>query len=211
MANPTLATLRTNVARDLRDPSMKTFQSAYITDLINSGIEEVSRVYPQEVIEEVTAAPGTTAYDTDCTTVFRVEVNRPSVTTGNIVLAENTYETADRGAGWEHFAGQIRLSYSQGAALLAGDEIIVWGYAPRPQLTSDAQVSVLDDAAEWGVRRYARAAAFQLMHNDRALFKQWQGGSQNTDVSPNQLNQMVSLYASEWDRTRNYLRRLRRN
>ena len=96
------------------------------------------------------------------------------------------------------------------SAVPATDEIHLWGYAHRPQLVVDADVSVLDDTAEWGVRRYARAQAFALMQNDRALFKQWQGASQNTDVSPNQLNQMVSLYASEWDRTRNYLRRLRR-
>ena len=45
------------------------------------------------------------------------------------------------------------------------------------------------------------------MLSERALFTQWQAASQNSDISPTQLNQMVALYAGEWDRARNHLRR----
>jgi hypothetical protein len=92
----------------------------------------------------------------------------------------------------------------------ATDTFKVWGYAPYPQLVNGADESMLDDSGEWGVRRFVRSQAFQTMHSDRAMFKQWQGQAQNTDVSPNMLSQMVAFYTSEWDRTRNHLRRLRR-
>ena len=207
MANPTLAQLRTRVARDLRDPNMRTFLSAYVDDLINSGIEEVSRLYPREVVLEIAPLAGTYTYAVDIDTAFRAEIWRSGALAS--VLTENDGTSSQ--TGWDLFGGQLRLPRSViDSAVPATDEIHLWGYAHRPQLVVDADVSVLDDTAEWGVRRYARAQAFALMQNDRALFKQWQGASQNTDVSPNQLNQMVSLYASEWDRTRNYLRRLRR-
>lgn len=207
MANPTLAQLRTKVARDLRDPNMRTFLSAYVDDLINAGIEEVSRLYPREVVLEVVPVAGDYTYAVNIDTAFRAEMWRSGVLAA--VLTENDGTSSQ--TGWDLFGGELRLPSSViDNANVSTDRIALWGYANRPQLTADADVSVLDDTAEWGVRRYARAQAFALMQNDRALFKQWQGGSQNTDVSPNQLNQMVSLYASEWDRTRNYLRRLRR-
>lgn len=207
MANPTLATLRTMVARDLRDPNMRTFLAAYVDDLINAGIEEVSRIYPREVVLEVNPVPGTYTYALTIDSIFRVEVWRSNALAA--VLDQNDGTSSQ--TGYDLFGGELRFpSHVIDNAVPATDTIAVWGYAPRPQLTADADVSVLDDTAMWGVRRFARAQAFALMHNDRALFKQWQGQSQNTDVSPNQLNQMVSLYQSEWDRTRNYLRRLRR-
>lgn len=207
MANPTLAQLRTKVARDLRDPNMRTFLAAYVDDLINGGIEEVSRVYPREVVVEVAPVASTYAYTVDIDTAFRAELWR----SGSLVTTLTENDGTSSQTGWELFAGQLRLPSSViDSSTPATDVIHLWGYADRPQLEDDTDVSVLDDTAEWGVRRYARSQAFALLQNDRALFKQWQGASQNTDVSPNQLNQMVSLYASEWDRTRNYLRRLRR-
>ena len=203
----TLAQLRTAVARDLRDPSMQTFVAAVITDLINAGIEEVSRIYPREVVEELTPVASTYEYSTVCETAFRVEVWRSGKF--HVLLTPNEGETSQ--TGWDLWAGKLRLSAPMvDQASVATDTYRVWGYAPYAQLTADGDVSDLDTRGEWAVRHFARAQAFTLMHNDRAMFKQWQGQSQNTDVTSNQLNQMVSLYNSEWDRTRNYLRRLRR-
>lgn len=202
---PTLVQLRTGVARDIRDPNFRTFTAPYVDDLINAGIEEVGRLYPKESILTLTPVPGQADYAMPTIqTAFRVEV----VSAGQ--TQEMDENTGVSGSGWEVFAGSLRLPQGAANSLSGSSTLRVWGYANRTQLAADGDVSDLDSTAEWGVRRYARAQAFTAMNNDRALFKQWQGQSNNTDVSPNQLNQMVSLYSSEWDRQRNYLRRLRR-
>lgn len=202
---PTLVQLRASVARDVRDEGMKTFKQPYLDDLINAGIEEVGRLYPKETVLTLTPVVNQTDYAMPTIqTAFRVEVVSAAGT------QEMDADTGESGSGWDVFAGSLRLTSSAAKALNGAQQLRVWGYANRTQLVADSDVSDLDSTAEWGVRRYARSQAFTAMNNDRALFKQWQGQSQNTDVSPNMLNQMVSLYSSEWDRQRNYLRRLRR-
>jgi len=204
----TLAELRVKVSRDLRDPTNKTFLTTYVDDLINAGIEEVSRIHPREVIEIITPVPGTYAYTTACQTAFRCEVWRSNKF---YALLAQTEGDADSQSGWDLWGDSLRLPmHAVDQAAPATDDFHLWGYASRAQLEDDTDVAELEDETEWAVRHFARATAFTQMQNDRALFKQWQGANQNTDVSPNQLGQMVSLYASEWDRTRNYLRRLRR-
>ena len=203
---PTLLQLRTSVSRDLRDTNNRTFLTSYVDDLINAGIEEVGRLYPIEVVDQITPVASTYAYATDCDTAFRLEQWRSGRLLSVLPQADE-----DSQSGWDLFAGMLRVPVGFIDAMVpATDRMDLWGYGRRTQLVNPSDVSDLDSSAEWGVRRYARAQAFNLMNNDRAMYKQWQGQSNNTDVSPNQLNQMVSLYASEWDRTRNYLRRLRR-
>ncbi len=206
----TLAELRTKVSRDIRDPGNVTFAAAVVDDLINAGMDEVSRVYPQEKVVSVTPVADTFDYDLSSEqmlSIFRVEWLRSDLF--HAVLGESAGDT--QMDGWEFFAGHLRFPRtSLSTVVVATDEFRVWGYAGRAQLTDDAQVAELDDPGEWGVRAYARMMAFQTLHGDRAQYAQWQAQSNNTDVSPNQLSQMVALYRSEWDRQRNHLRRLRR-
>lgn len=203
----TLAELRTKVSRDLRDPLNSVFLPIYVDDLINAGIEEVSRIYPREVIDLITPVVGQTSYPTECVTAFRAELWRNGV----LYSPLTAQDTDIPGTGWDLWDGQLVLTTGSVRAMLpASDSIHLWGYAERAQLLADNQVAELDTSAEWGVRHYSRATAFQLMQADRALFKQWQAMSQATDLSPNQLTQMVGFFTSEWDRTRNYLRKLRR-
>jgi hypothetical protein len=203
----TLAELRTKVSRDLRDPLNSVFLPVYVDDLINSGIEEISRVYPREVIDSIVPVVNQTAYPTECTTAFRAELWRD----GKLYSTLTAQDSDIPGSGWDLWGGEFILTDGSIRAMLpARDSIRVWGYADRAQLLADAQVAELDVPGEWGVRHYSRATAFQLMQSDRALFKQWQAMSQATDLSPNQLTQMVGFFTSEWDRTRNYLRKLRR-
>jgi len=204
---PTLSQFRVKVARDLRDPNMRTFTTEYVNDLINAGLEEVSRVYPQEVIQVINRLPSTYSYGSACSSAFRAEWWKNGKF--HALLPANDQDNGSI-TGWDLWAGQFLLPTGTVDSMAAGDQIRLWGYQSRPQLVNDNAVAATDDTAEWGVRRYARSQAFALMQADRALFKQWQAASTNTDVSSNMLGQMVGLYASEWDRTRNYLRRLRR-
>lgn len=205
---PTLAELQDKVSRDLRDPTRKVFTDEYLTDLINAGLEEVGRIYPSEVIVTIGVLDDTYQYDMQtASSIYRVEVFRDD--TFESVVAEGDGENSQ--SGWDLWAGSLRVPKGVVDTLTPGTHWFhVWGYQRYPQLVLDTDNVGLDDSAEWGVRRYARASAFTIMHSDRALFRQWQGASQNSDVTVNQLNQMVGFYTSEWDRTRNYLRRLRR-
>jgi len=203
-----LAELVVMVARDLRDPTLTTFSEGEVEDLINAGIEEVNRVYPREVIDSIAPIAATYSYATVCVQAFRLEVFRSLAFYATL----QPNEGEDTQTGWEIWDGALLLpKHMIDQMVPATDVMRLWGYANRAQLehggNDDAE---LDDSAQWGVRRYARATGFALMHADRAKFKQWQAASQNTDTSNNQLQQMVSLYTSEWDRTRNYLRKLRR-
>jgi hypothetical protein len=206
----TLAELRTAVGRDLRDPDLRTFLAATVDDLINAGIEEVSRVYPVEKVVSVTPVADTYEYDLSGESfinIFRVEHLRSDLFYSLVTPSDGD----DQINGWEFFGGSLYFPRVSTANLVpATDEFRVWGYATRARLTDDAQVAELDETGEWAVRAYAKSSAFQLMHADRAIYKAWQAMSQNSDVSPNQLSQMVALYTSEWDRQRNHLRRLRR-
>jgi hypothetical protein len=208
MATPTLTELQNSCARDLRDPNQRTFTDPILTDLINAGQEELSRVYPREMIASGPIIAGTTSYTMEITQAFRVEVWRNNVFRSIVPSGEDADNSQ---AGYDIFAGALRFPKALIDSLSpTTDTFKVWGYATYPQLVLGADESMLDDAGEWGVRRYVRSQAFQQMHADRAQFKQWQGQAQNSDVTPNMLNQMVSFYTSEWDRTRNHLRRLRR-
>lgn len=211
----TLSELRSQVARDLRDPDHKTFLADHVDDLINAGIEEVSRVYPREVIAALAASTGTTTYDlTSIVTgrvvdIWRLELWRNSVFYMGIPRAADPDEGSQQ--GYDAYAEDLAIPVGVANAIVtATDELRVWGYAEYDQLGADAQQSQLDVSGEWAVRRYSRASAFELMQADRSQFAQWQAASQNTDVTTNQLTQMVALYRAEWDAYRGRLRRMRR-
>jgi hypothetical protein len=204
----TLAQLRSSVANDIRDPGMATFTPAQIDSLINAGINEVARVYPKEILQDITPIALTYSYPTTALQAFRVEWYRSGAFWSSIPHNEDSDGSQ---AGWEVWAGNLILPKSiVSAAVPATDLFRVWGYGGRAQLTTDGQVLDADADGEWGVRMYARWSAYQSMLADRALYKQFQGMTQNTDISETQLQQNVALYAQEWNRHRNHLRRLRR-
>ena len=204
---PTLAELQDACSRDLRDPQKKTFTDANLTDFINGGLEEVGRVYPREALESISLSSNTYAYESALQAIFRVEVWKGGKQTG---LLEGGADSASSQAGWELWAGSLRLPVASVDGIPSGSTLEVWGYEGYPTLEFDGDDSMLDQSGEWGVRRYVRATAFAQLQGDRALFKQWQAASQNSDVSLNMLTQLTGFYTEEWDRTRNHLRRLRR-
>jgi hypothetical protein len=204
----TLANLRAFVASDIRDPNFATFSSGQVDSLINGAINEVSRVYPKEVLETIVPIASTYSYATGLTQAFRAEWFRSNAFHASI--PHNADDDSAQG-GWEVWAGNLILPKGLvDAAVPATDFFRLWGYGGRAQLTADGQVFDGDTDAEWGVRVFARWSAYQALNAERALFKQWQGASQNSDITAPQLQQDVALYAQEWNRQRNHLRRLRR-
>jgi hypothetical protein len=203
----TFADLKNALARDIRDPNLVTFKDQMLGDLINMGIDEVGRVYPREVLLDI--APVALTYDYTCALMqaFRVELIRNGRWNG--WLAPNEDDSTQ--GGWELFAGQLHLAEGVVDSLDSVTDVIrVWGYAPRARLVDDADIAELDDKAEFGVRAFGRWMAYQSLLAERALFKQWQATSQNSDISQTQLMGLVTLYSGQWDRERNHLKTLRR-
>ena len=209
-AAPSLATLRTSVARDLRDDEMQTWSPAQIDDLINAGIGELNRVRPLESVLPVTYVQGTNAYPLPFSTIFRVEVHRiggPTLVWSPIPEATGSAGTQD---GWDYFGGLINLPDTM-TFNADTDEIRVWGYEDRPPVyANDEFPSFIDYDDEQGVRHYARYIGAESLLHTRLLFEQWQTQSNNSDVSATQMLQTVSTFQQAWQSTRNRLRRLRR-
>jgi hypothetical protein len=203
----TLLELRTAVASDIRDPNFSTFTTDQVDDFINGGQADINRSYPLQVFEDIPYVSGQARYPTTLSTIFRVEVFRDDVFYA--LLAESSgIEAQD---GWDVHAGILVL---RGDLLRSLDEdtdvFNLWGYRDRARLVADNQVTELDMDGEYAVRTFSRWAAFQFMLGDRSVYKQWQGASQNSDISVNQLEQLVTIYSREWEQTRNRLRTLRR-
>ena len=207
MANPTFDTLKSSVATDIRDPNFAVFTEPVIGDFVNQGMSEVGRVYPLEVVDDVTPVADQYEYTIEPKTAFRVDWYRNNRFWKTI---EPNEDVSSQG-GWELFAGKLRIP--EGILNQASpdtDFLRVWGYRGRARLLTDGQVAELDDDAEWALRAFARWRAFDAMGSERSLFKQWQAMSGNTDVSWNQLLTSVNLYFGEWKRQRDRLRLLRR-
>ena len=72
---PDRGTLRTALARDLRDPDLNTFTEAELNDLLNAAIVEVGRIYSKEdVVEFSVTQDHQGVFSTEAYSVFRVEV-----------------------------------------------------------------------------------------------------------------------------------------
>ena len=205
---PTLLDLRERVARDLRDPEFAAFATADVDDFVNFGIAEVNRVYPAEFVEEFDITDvEDTEYATVLTHVWRLEVWRNS--RSFMTISPNDADSS-RG-GWELYAQVINIPDYRNTLNIDTDVLKAWGYTDRLALTADEDVLEYADLdAEMGIRTFAAQQGYGRLLNDRSLFQQWQTQTNNSDVSPTQLNGMFALRAGEWDTLRNRIRRIRR-
>lgn len=210
---PTLAELRASVLRDLRDAGQDTFATALVNSFINMGIAELNAIRPIETRIQYAGDQDWTQ-ELPFTEVFACELAiEPEV---GDTLHWDALHPADhaRGygrSGWDYFARRLMLSgqHTEGIANLvdrygAGQvHIGLWGYADRDLLINDADVASFQTALdELIVRGYAKSEGFRALASDRALFQQWQENSNNSDVSPTQLNNMLGQAQGDFDRMR---------
>lgn len=208
---PDLSTLRSAVARDLRDPDEKTFTAGELNDLINLGVVEVGRVYSKQDVQElVVVDDGQQVYPCDAIALFRVELIKDSVVYAGVPT--NAHETSGEG-GWDLHGGNLYLPKAFSGHLVADDSptVRVWGYWPRELFSADTDVLDGDAETEFAVRTVATLNGYQRLQNDRLLFQQWLTNTGNTDVSPNQLAQTADLYQGQWRDMRNRLRNIQRS
>jgi hypothetical protein len=121
--------------------------------------------------------------------------------------------------GWDYYGGRLYFGRwavgwldswfgHAGAAL----SVVLYGYRDRALPIDDDEVLDLEDAVDQlCLTRECRALGFQLLNNDRALYQQWLAATNNTDVSPTQLQGMLSNAVGDVERQRKRSAILRRN
>ena len=204
---PTLEDLLASVARDLMDPEGLVWQVEQLIDYINGGIAELNRVRPLEsaeaiVWDEETATLPLTPIVLE--SVWQVELRSPtSINQWLIPFAQSGVTVRD---GWDFYAQQLWLgpTWSARAAKYTRDDawsVIVWGYRSRdPLLVIEDVAEFIDLTDEMAVRMYVRLEAYRALNVDRSMFQQWQQQSNNADISPTQLNGMLSTAEQTFDR-----------
>jgi hypothetical protein len=196
------------VSSDLRDPTNTTFLVPEVNELLNEGINEVSRVYPLEVMETVNIQTGIADYPVDFEEVFRVEWFREG--TYQATIPSNQSDDSAQG-GFDLFAGSLHIPWARIPYFdELTDSLRLWGYQSRTQLDAEGEIFEGDADAEFGVRTYAVLTGYQRLLNSRALYQQWTMDSVNTDMGPRWIMEAANSYERQWQRIRQQLRLMRR-
>lgn len=207
---PNRVQFRQMVSRDVRDPNNTAFSAPEVDDLVNFGLNEVSRLYPVvgiEAVDVVNEADGKArrVYVVASDTIHKVEVWQDGAI--SYTIPEGLWETD---SGWTLHGRTLIVPSWCYLEDIAGQVINVFGYQPRATLHADGEVANVDADAEMGVRLYASLTAYQRLQNDRAQFQQWLAIPGNNDISATQLDSLANTYLSQWERHRNHLRTLRK-
>lgn len=220
----TFLTLKTGLARDLRDPSTGgAFSDAELGDLINEAITEISDLAPLQYQEDITVVADTLRYglrtgvagvaNSPQIYLNRVEVWDSSYTPDRFVarLAPSSEVSANQSdAGWRTWGGYLEVPNSVEQALVVGTHVLrTWGYSPYKPLSGDTDVTDVPSDLEWAVRECGAARAAERLLNDRSLFQQWQTANHNSDASIAALLGVLSAKRSNWERRRRQLYAMR--
>jgi hypothetical protein len=207
----TLSSLRTIVRRDLRDSgATKTWSDDEVNDMIKWGVQEVSRIRPQETYEEVAyTAPAVGAFFTINTltldTVYRVDAYKSSKLIASVPFAQDASATG----GWDFINGKLHMPPY--LVLPDGCTLRVFGYKHYTQPTSDASSIELDDDATNAVRAWVQKEAMFMLISDRVRFQQWQVASGASDTNSIQLAQLYGAADRRWTSISKAVRRVRKN
>ena len=215
--NPTLAELRARVARELRDPNLKTFTQADLNDYINAGVGELNELRP---LEEILTLEGDEMMITETGIgldyIWRVMIAylQDGRVVKEVVVPPANDETSVY-SGWLHWGHRLMLPRTLFRWLhedaLGIAQLWVFGYYARDVFLTDDQVGQFRSAAEeTAIRQYCMWRGWDALRSDRALFQQWQTQSNNTDISETQLINMAGTSEAEWSRTRKRIYLIRR-
>lgn len=209
----TYVQLRTKVATDLGDPNNKTFLDPVVGDMVNAAIVELGRIAPLRFQEDVTPVADTLDYILQ-SSVFdapqpEIEVKRVELWDGattppsfrRLLQAAQREFVDTTAAGWTLWNGVLSLTNAMETSIDPDRHLLrVWGYRPFATLAADDDVSELSVEIEQAARDYCRVKALERLVADRSLFSQWQTRSNNTDISPAQLINDLSLAQESWRR-----------
>lgn len=206
----TLSALRTIVRRDLRDSgTTKTWSDDEVNDMIKWGVQEVSRIRPQELYETATyTAPAAGTFNPITTltldSVYRVDAYKNSKFIVSVPFAQD----GQANGGWDFVDGKLLMP----TYFILPDQctLRVFGYKHYTQPTGDASSIELDDDATNAVRAWVQKEAMFLLISDRVRFQQWQTASGQSDTNSMQLAQLYSAATRRWDQVSKAIRRVRK-
>jgi hypothetical protein len=210
----TLTQLQTKLARELRDADNDIFSTAELTDAINAGIVEVSRISPnvfREDVETDGSLDYTLAAGADDIEVRRVELWEAATPKALLKLPPAAASlSSESEAGWDWWGGTLSLP-SRYANYAASDAYFlrVWGYKPWDQLVNAGDTTDMSPNLEAAVLEFAILSSFERLAADRMLYAKWQANANNTDVSMASLVQSIALWQQKWNRRKKELLTIR--
>lgn len=223
---PKLSDMTDRVYRDLADEAKQVFSLIQVEDFVRGGIAELNRIAPLDSAYEIPLTVDPTSgliteflYDIPVELPYKVEWQRIDNGYAGLVGEAVMGETVSTGYTFKKTPVGGQIEFPQFWLVQLDPDVYrirVHGYVARPlpyDTDPDPQVSPetgLSDQEEYTVRSYAKQAGFDLLAHDRGLFAQWQGQTNNTDVSPTQMMQMAQNSKGEWDRQRGLNRVIRR-
>ena len=207
----TLSTLRSDIARDLRDASQTTFAAQDISDFVDAGIAQLGRISPYRFREDITPLLNTLHYVVQSANFSvpdpNIEVKR--VELWNVSTSPETFfrwltpqaqhYTNTSAVGWEFFNGTLYLTNDEYNLIDVTRHVIrVQGFAPYPRMTDANATLQFTYELEMALRAFCRMEGLARLVASRDLYAQWQIQSDNTDISPAGLMQMLAASEGEW-------------
>ena len=215
---PTLAEMRELVGRTLRDPNNTVFGTDSVNDFIAEGLMSLGAYRPIEAVETLAYEPvtfGDTQYVLPAllSTVWQVEVRNETAPTDSGQSLVMPYIGPDQSSvqvGWDFYGGALIFGrwavnhmdqwYQHAGTALS---LVLYGYRDRAiPVLDDDYLDMEDSIDQLCLIRECRALGFQLLNNDRALYQQWLAATNNTDVSPTQIQGMLSSAVGDVERQR---------
>jgi hypothetical protein len=217
---PTRLEMQATVLRALRDPNATVFPPETINDFINLALADLSGYRPKELRESAdwpldTDTPPFTSF----IAVWRVSVNIHTDSIGNqqtVILPYADSSNITNRVGWDFYENELTIPgwwvlRINAMAQNYWTQMRVWGYTDRTQPVDDDSILDLLDATDYlCVTNHCKAQGFELLNHDRALYQQWLAQTNNTDVSPTQLQGMYSQAEATFQRSRARNTKMRR-
>jgi hypothetical protein len=212
--------MQATVLRALRDPNATVFPPETINDFISQALADLSGYRPKELRETADwpLDPDTPPFQ-DFIAVWRVSVNIHTDDIGTqttVILPYADSGAVTNRAGWDFYEGEVTIPgwWTLRINSMAGEnftQMRVWGYTDRDQPVDDDSILDLLNATDYlCVTNHCKAMGFELLTHDRALYQQWLAATNNTDVSPTQLQGMSSSAEQTFQRTRARNTKMRR-
>lgn len=209
--------------RALRDDEGTVFPTDLLGDFIVEAMADLSLIRPIEYFLSAPFDPlnplGIDPADYDLFTyIWQLEfrVNRDDEL--SMVIPFATDEGPYRN-GWGWFMGRVTITQwwhnrlSELVAHYPDDGVLVslFGYRDHKMPVDDSSVlDFVDSIDHLLVVRHIKSLAYQSLEADRSLYQQWLAATNNTDVSPTQLQGMRNQAESSYERLRKQASRSKR-
>lgn len=209
----TYAELQAKVSRTIQDPDNNTFLVQTIKDVIASSWQEVSRIAPQRFQEDLTPVADQLSYqlradvftdpndDIDVRNVELWDSTTTPISPVSWLTPKGPHPSglAYSQAGWEVWGGKLYLPNTTVSVIDPAVHVLrVWGYSPWEAPVDDADVIAINSSLEEALVLHTQIGLLRRLTNNRALFKQWQTRSNNTDVSMASLLSDLQNARDEW-------------